>query len=357
MDVVRVIAKLEPGGAQLSALRLSNALRPYGIRTVRLLAGEATPAGVRLARRHGFTAEVCSAPAGLQWRASREFADWLAPRLDGADLVHAHMFGGWWAAAKVISEGTPLVASEHNEMSWPFGAEEAGVAEEAATDAAPRVDAFMAHGPAARTFAARIGVAPERLHTGTSAVEGFDAQPPRSLRSPRVTFTGRFSLDKAPDVLVDALSRMRQSPGAYLVGDGPLREPLRARVRRDRQSRRIMLPGWRHHPERYVAGSAVHVVPSREEAWSQSAVIALGLGVPVVGTAVDGLANTLGDGRGVLVPPDDPDALAMAIERVLAGDVPDPAAGRAYAQAFRPAVVARRYAEHYRRLTHQLEVA
>jgi hypothetical protein len=67
-----------------------------------------------------------------------------------------------------------------------------------------------------------------------------------------------------------------------------------------------------HEPARYVAGASVHVVPSRQEAWSQSAVMALGLGVPVAGTAVDGLAATLGNGRGVLVAPDDPHALACA---------------------------------------------
>lgn len=357
MDVVRVIAKLEQGGAQLSALRLSRALLPYGIRTVRLLAGEATPAGVELARRYGLPTEVHSAPDGLQWRASQAFADWLAPRLEGAELVHAHMFGAWWAAAQVIADRTPLVASEHNEMSWPFGTEETAAAEEAATDAAPRADAFMAHGPAARTFAVRIGVAPERLHHGVSPVEGLDARPLRSLRSRRITFTGRFGSDKGPDVLVDALTRMHQPPVAYLVGDGPMREPLRTRVRRDGLTRRIVLPGWSHHPERYVAGSAVHVVPSREEAWSQSAVIAMGLGVPVVGTAVDGLTHTLGAGRGVLVPPDDPAALAAALERVLDGVRPDPAAGRAYARAFTPAVVARVYAEHYHRLAHHVEVA
>lgn len=356
MDVVRVIAKLEPGGAQLSALRLSAALVPYGIRTVRLLAAEATPAGVDLARRYGVATEVFSAPAGLQWRASPAFASWLSSRLAGADLVHAHMFGGWWAAAQVLPESTPLVASEHNEMSWPFGAEEATRAEAAAADAAPRVDAFMAHGPAAQAFAARIGVSPERLHEGRSAVEGFDARPLRTLRSPRITFTGRMCPDKGPDVLVDALATMRAAPPAYLVGAGPLRASLRSRVRRDGLSRRIALPGWSYHPERYVAGSAVHVVPSREEAWSQSAVIAMGLGVPVVGTAVDGLAHTLGGGRGVLVAPDDPSTLAGAIERVLAGDRPDPAPGIAYARQFTPSVVARHYAHHYRRLAQQVEV-
>ena len=45
MRVVRVLWTLEPGGAQLSALQLSVALRGPGIATT-LLAGDATPAGL-----------------------------------------------------------------------------------------------------------------------------------------------------------------------------------------------------------------------------------------------------------------------------------------------------------------------
>src|SRR4051795_3876396 len=45
VQVVRAIGVLEPGGAQLSALRLSRALREHGIET-RLLAGDATAAGL-----------------------------------------------------------------------------------------------------------------------------------------------------------------------------------------------------------------------------------------------------------------------------------------------------------------------
>ncbi len=66
----------------------------------------------------------------------------------------------------------------------------------------------------------------------------------------------------------------------------------------------------------------------------------LGLGVPVAGTAVDGLARTLGEGRGVLVPPEDPRALAGALSRVLAGERPGPALGRAYARQFTPSAAA-----------------
>jgi len=94
----------------------------------------------------------------------------------------------------------------------------------------------------------------------------------------------------------------------------------------------------------------VHVVPSREESWSQSAVLAPGLGVPVAGTAVDGRARTLGEGRGVLAPPEDPRALAGALSRVLAGERPDPALGRAYARQFTPSTAAAVYASAYRQL-------
>jgi glycosyltransferase involved in cell wall biosynthesis len=151
-------------------------------------------------------------------------------------------------------------------------------------------------------------------------------------------------------VLVEALALLDAPPPAYLVGDGPVRQAL-ARLVRDRGLQAVVrLPSWSDKPSRYVAGASVHVVPSREESWSQSAVVALGLGVPVVGTAVDGLAQTLGNGRGVLVPPGDPPALAAALSRVLAGEHPRPGPGRAYARQFTPAAAAAVYLGIYRHL-------
>jgi len=120
-------------------------------------------------------------------------------------------------------------------------------------------------------------------------------------------------------VLVEALALLPAPPPAYLVGDGPLRGVLTRLIRSRGLDAVVHLPGWSYEPGRYIAGASVHVVPSREEAWSQSAVLALGLGVPVVGTAVDGLARTLGGGRGVLVPPEAPRALAAQEPRPCAG--------------------------------------
>src|SRR5215471_2260171 len=339
MRLVRVLGVLEPGGAQLSALRLSAALRRHGVVTT-LLAGDATPAGLALAARYGFAAGAFRvsdqvSAFSLQWTPQQVFADWLGPRLALADLVHAHMVGAWWAAAQVVPPGVPLVASEHNEMTWPGGDHTAQ-----AREAARRVDLLFAHGPAVSAWAAGLCLG-GRLRDGRSAVEGLSARPWPGLAWPRLTFTGRFRADKAPDVLVEALALLGVPPPAYLVGDGPMRQAL-ARLVRARGLQAVgRLPGWSYKPSRYVSGASVHVVPSRQESWSQSAVVALGLGVPVVGTAVDGLARTLGNGRGVLVPPDDPPALAAALSAVLGGERPDPRPGRAYARQFTPAEIGR----------------
>jgi glycosyltransferase involved in cell wall biosynthesis len=255
------------------------------------------------------------------------------------------MVGAWWAAAQALPPHVPLVASEHNQMSWPRGDHTLQ-----AREAARRVGMFFAHGPAARAWAAGIGLDDGRLREGLSSVEGLSAVALQGLPSPRLTFAGRFRGDKAPDVLVEALALLDAPPPAYLVGDGPLRDALIRLVRARGLEDVVHLPGWSFEPARYIAGASVHVVPSREEAWSQSAVLGLGLGVPVVGTAVDGLARTLGDGRGVLVPPEAPHALAGALSRVLGGEHPDPAPGRVYARQFTPDAAATVYAAAYRQL-------
>jgi glycosyltransferase involved in cell wall biosynthesis len=348
MKVVRVLGVLEPGGAQLSALLLSAALGRRGVATT-LLAGDATPSGMTLAARYGFAADAFRVsdlvnPRSLQWTPEPGFADWLRPRLASADLVHAHMVGAWWAAAVALPPRVPLVASEHNTMSWP-GSDHT----EQARIAAHRVDMFFAHGPAVSAWAAGLGLG-GRLREGLSSVEGLSARPWPGLASPRLTFTGRFRADKAPDVLIEALALLDVSPVAYLVGDGPMRQALVRLVRARGLGTVVRLPGWSYKPSRYVSGNGVHVVPSREDSWSQSAVVALGLGVPVIGTAVDGLTRTLGNGRGVLVSPDDPHALAAAVSRVLSGERPDPGPGRAYARQFTPSAVAEVYIEAYSHL-------
>ncbi len=246
MRVVRVLGVLEPGGAQLSALLLSAALRRHGVATT-LLAGDATPSGMALAARYGFPADAYRVselvnPRSLQRTPEPRFADWLGPRLAPADLVHAHMVGAWWAAARAVPPHVPQVASEHNEMSWPGGDHTAQ-----ARVAARRVDMLFTHGPAVSAWAAGLGLG-GRLREGRSPVEGLSARPWPGLASPRLTFTGRFRADKAPDVLVEALALLDVPPPAYLVGDGPMRQALVRLVRARGLQTVVRLPGWSYKP-------------------------------------------------------------------------------------------------------------
>jgi len=164
----------------------------------------------------------------------------------------------------------------------------------------------LRHGAGSLAVRRRRRSATDVIRPARSPVAGLSATLRNGLRTPRLTFAGRFSQDKGPDVLLEAICLLnRRDLSAYLLGDGPLRARLTDRLHQRGVSSRVFMPGWVDKPWTYIAGSAVHVVPSREEAWSQSAVLGLGLGVPVVGTHVDGLADTLSQSRGVTVAPDD----------------------------------------------------
>ena len=128
---------------------------------------------------------------------------------------------------------------------------------------------------------------------------------------------------------------MAAPPPVSMLGAGVLDGVLRAQVVELGLEDVVSFPGWVEEPGPWVAGAAVQACPSRDESFSQTAVLAMAHGVPVVGTDVDGFPETLGDGRGVIVPAEDPEALAAALEGVLAGVLrPDTTAARTWARQF-----------------------
>jgi glycosyltransferase involved in cell wall biosynthesis len=164
-------------------------------------------------------------------------------------------------------------------------------------------------------------------------------------------FTGRLSPDKAPDVLIDAIARMASPPPVLVFGMGAMHDDLRAQVVRLGLQRTVTLHGWVDDPGAWVGGASVQACPSRDEAFSQTAVLAMGLGVPVVGTNVDGFPETLADGRGVIVAPEDPQALAIALEQILSGQLrPNTIAARAWARQFETGRIATVYEQAYTEL-------
>jgi glycosyltransferase involved in cell wall biosynthesis len=102
---------------------------------------------------------------------------------------------------------------------------------------------------------------------------------------------------------------------------------------------RVTFLGHREDVPALLAQADAFVLPSRSEAFPNGAIEAMAAGLPVVASAVGGLLDLIEPGRtGLLVPPDDPLALADALD----GLVRAPARGAALGAAARDDVV-RRY--------------
>jgi glycosyltransferase involved in cell wall biosynthesis len=219
-----------------------------------------------------------------------------------------------------------------------------------------RVDRLYAHGPGARAAVVAAGLHPSLVREGVSPVADLDGRAQAGLPTPRIVFAGRLHPEKGPDVLLEALALLPAAPPALLLGQGALRPSLDRQIRRLGLAGRVRMCGWQNRPSATIAGASVLVVPSRDESWSQTAVLGMALGVPVIGTNVDGLPRTLGDGRGIVVPSEDPAALAAAIDDVLHGRrTTDLAGARRYARRFAADRVAGEYAASYRELAVQRE--
>lgn len=109
-----------------------------------------------------------------------------------------------------------------------------------------------------------------------------------------------------------------QAPDLHLllVGEGEERGGLESLACELGISGRVHFWGGERAVEKIYADLDLLVLSSINEGTPLSAIEAMAAGVPVVGTAVGGLVDLLSEGRGFLVPPRDPTALADAISRL-----------------------------------------
>lgn len=123
---------------------------------------------------------------------------------------------------------------------------------------------------------------------------------------------------KRHDVLIDAAALLRDRPELFfvLVGDGSQREPIEAMIRSLGLESRFKLVGHLEDIRPVLAASDILVSSSDTEGVPQSAAQAMAMELPVVHTNVGSVGELIEDGvTGLLVPPNDPPALARAIVR------------------------------------------
>jgi glycosyltransferase involved in cell wall biosynthesis len=179
--------------------------------------------------------------------------------------------------------------------------------------------------------AARIRVIPNGVDAARFRPEG-----PRAERAadPLIVFAGRLCHQRAPDLAVTALSLMR-TPGARLrlIGEGEDRAAVAAQARALGLSRRVELAGFHPDPAPDLRAADVVIIPSRYDGMSLVLLEAMACGAAVVATRVAG--SSVLDGAGVLIPTEDPAALARAVDALLA----DPDRRRLLGQAARQRAV------------------
>jgi len=229
-----------------------------------------------------------------------------------------------------------------------------------------RVAAVAAISEEVRRQLLAAGVEAGRVRVIHSGVEVPDALPgPAGRAAARSRFGANGEIviavvaalerRKGQDVLLEALSRVRRERSRFLCllsGDGSERAALEARAANLGLDASVRFLGYRPQVADLLAAADVFVMPSRKEGLGVAILEAMAMALPVVASAVGGIPESVEDGRsGILVPPDDPEALAAAFVHLARGPEEARAMGRRGRERvlthFTMAGMAGRYADLY----------
>lgn len=243
------------------------------------------------------------------------------------DVIHAHVYGAAVPAAVIASRsGIPFVITEHYSgvalrsldrvEAW-----KAGYAYNRAARILP-VSRFLEDSIRSYDVDRPFEVVPNVVDTSVFFPTGGE---PRPEADRRLLFVGNLEpLDlKGFPTLLRALARLRERRRDWelrVIGDGP------ERVRHERS---VVELGLTEHvafhgsqPKSAVAQAMrdadLLVLPSRVDNLPCVIVEALASGLPVVSTAVGGIPELVDERSGRLVQPENPDALADALDAMLA---------------------------------------
>jgi glycosyltransferase involved in cell wall biosynthesis len=174
-----------------------------------------------------------------------------------------------------------------------------------------------------------------RAHYVPNFAADLEGAMPAPLPAPpgarRLLALGRLHPNKGFDILLRALALL---PEAHLslAGEGPERPALEALAGELGLGPRLAFLGWRQDAGALLAACEVFVCPSRHEPLGNVVLEAWSAARPIVATAAEGPAALIRPGEtGLLVPKEDPAALAAAIRGLLA----EPARAAALAAAGR----------------------
>ncbi len=235
---------------------------------------------------------------------SRQLAHRLKP-----DLVHAH-------TGKATLAFSWLPAEVHSVMHRriPEALSARGLSR------ARRANAVIAISQAIFHQLEAQGLSTQRLHLVHSSVEELacKAGPLPECDGPVFAYLGYFRRHKGLDLLLDALALLdlnKLKLTILLIGQGPEEQALKAQAASLKLGDRVRFLPFQPKPCPWLKAIDLLLLPSRSEGLGSVALQAQSLGTPVLGCRAGGIPEAVThDQGGWLVSPEDPQALAKAIQ-------------------------------------------
>ena len=142
---------------------------------------------------------------------------------------------------------------------------------------------------------------------------------------------GRLSVEKGFDVLISAVCRLSSAVsirdiGVVIFGDGVLQESLQKQIDDSGLSQSVVLAGFTDQLDQYMHHFDLFVQSSHTEGMPSVLLEAMAARTAVVATNVGGTGELVVEapanegGTGLMVPPNNPEALAEAMQKVLSDD-------------------------------------
>jgi len=339
--ILHVITRMEEGGAPRVLLSLLDGLDPEAF-VQEVATGKAPGAGdiTGELEKRGVTYHVISSmirrPAPLR-DAAALVSLWSLMRRSGYDIIHAHTSKAGFLgrlAARLAGHRRTIYAPHGTVFSGYFPPWQTRIfvlAERLAAGWCRRIITLSR--AEAREFQ-ELGIGKEdqfRVVPNGVDIEGLVTQKDRpgaraALGWPEKDFViasvgrlepvkGHLTLIRAAPLINDAVSQSLEGHTVrfLLVGDGSMRGRLVLETARLGVSDHVHLPGHRNDVGVLLSAADLFVMPSVNEGMGLAVVEAMACGLVVVASRVGGIPEVVEDGvTGVLVPPDDPGALAAA---------------------------------------------
>jgi len=229
--------------------------------------------------------------------------------------------------AQALAPGCRLVALVHHPLALETGlsAEESLALRDSERAALACARHVITTSPGtARVLVADYAVAPQRLSIVRPGTDRVAARPRAPAPVVDLLAVGSVVPRKGYDVLVAALAGISDLAWRFTIAGDRERAPETAQ-RLDAQIAGLGLAGrvtfaGAVAPQRLMqlyAAADLFVLPSRFEGYGMAYAEAIAHGVPVVGTQAGAIPDTVPAGAGVLVPPDDVEALAAILRGLI----------------------------------------